>query len=233
MPRYGTTVMSVLLTTILGVGFLSAQTSGAMLYANGDVKVNGQPAGYSTSIYSGDKVEATAASAGSINRSGSSIVVSPNSSIQYDPGSIEVLQGSARVSTNKGMSARVGDLVVSPKDATAKFDVTRNGDKVVVVSREGALTVKDGTQTTTVQSGASTELALAGGGPVLAPSQGSQSTQSNLLSDRLSDHPFYGVVSGVETTPATLPVCASVSTCLRPSVSQIHPCCCPPIVLCH
>ena len=125
MFRCRTAVVCSLLMVVLGAGVLSAQTGGAMLYSNGDVKVNGQAAGYSTSIFSGDKVDVTAASAGSINRNGSSVVVSPNSSIQYDPASIELLHGSARVSTSKGMSAKVGDVVVTPKDATAKFDVTK------------------------------------------------------------------------------------------------------------
>jgi ethanolamine utilization protein EutQ (cupin superfamily) len=232
MPRCGMTMM-LLLTTVLGAGMLSAQTSGAMLYANGDVKVNGQPAGYSTSVYSGDKVEATASSAGSINRSGSSVIVSPNSSIQYDPASIELLQGSARVSTNKGMSAKVGDVVVSPKDENAKFEVTRNGDKVIVVSREGALTVKDGNGTSTVQAGASTELTLSSGGPAVAAKEGSQTAEASLLPDRLSDHPFYGVVSGINTTPQTLPICDNTMLCIRPSTSKMRPCCCPPIIMCQ
>lgn len=229
MRRTVTTLLAVLAIVMLCASLSSAQNNGAMLYANGDVKVNGQAAGYSTSIYSGDKVEATSAAAGSINRSGSSVVVSPNSSIQYDAASIELLQGSARVSTSKGMSAKIGDVVVSPKDANAKFDVTRNGDKVVVASRGGSLTVRDGNQTTTVAPGASTELALAGNAPVVA----SETNQTNFLSDRLAEHPFYGVVNGVEAKPPTLPICSSLQTCIRPSVSMIRPCCCPPRIMCN
>src|ERR1035438_3350422 len=152
MPHYRITVLCPLLAVLLGVSMLSAQTGGAMLYANGNVKVNGQAAGDSTSIFSGDKVDVTESSSVSINRSGSSVVVSPNSSIQYDPASVEVIQGSARVSTSKGMSASAGQILVSPKDTVAKFDVLRTCDKVVVVSREGALTVKDGSHTTVVRS---------------------------------------------------------------------------------
>ena len=214
---------------------LSAQTGGAMLYANGNVKVNGQPAGDSTSIFSGDRVDVTESSAGSINRSGSSVVVSPNSSIQYDPASVEVIQGSARVSTSKGMSASVGQILVSPKDAVAKFDVVRADDKVVVVSQEGALTVKDGGRTMVVQPGSSAELALSPTiGQALPQSPGSKVVPATFISaDRLLEHPFYGVVKGVDDTPATLPVCPDVLSCLRPNVSQIKPCCCPPKILCH
>jgi hypothetical protein len=224
-----------LLVVVFGVSMLSAQTDGALLYANGTVKVNGQAAGISTGIFSGDRVDVTESSAGSINRSGSSIVVSPNSSIQYDPASIKVIQGSARVSTSKGMSASVGQILVSPKDSVAKFDVVRSNDKVVIVSREGALTVKDGSRTTVVQSGASIDLAV---GPTTAQAlsvdPGTKAGPANFLSEnRFSDHPFYGVLKGLDDTPATLPICANIITCIRPSVSQIEPCCCPPRVLCN
>ncbi len=231
MLRFGILMMCVLLMAMLGVSVVSAQTGGAMLYANGTVRVNGHDSGDATSIFSGDRIDVSASSAGSINRNGSSIVVSPNSAIQYDPAAIQVLQGSARVSTSKGMSVKIGDVLVSPESAAAKFDVTKAGDKVVVVSREGALSVKDGSETRVVQPGSSTELALAAGA---APTEQANATQPNFLpQDRLAEHPFYGVVNGVETTPATLPICADITTCIRPGVSNIRPCCCPPRVMCH
>ena len=236
MARCGITVICSLLVVFVGLSMLSAQTGGAMLYANGNVKVNGQVTGDSTtSVFPGDRVDVTESSAGSINRSGSSVVVSPNSSIQYDPSSVEVLQGSARVSTNKGMSASAGQILVSPKDSAAKFDVIRADGKVVVVSREGALTVKDGSHTLVVQSGSRTELALGPTiGKALAQDTGSKTVPATFMSeDRVLDHPFYGVVKGVPNSPVTLPVCEDVLMCIRPSVSQIRPCCCPPIVKCQ
>jgi hypothetical protein len=197
------------------------------------VKVNGQPAGVSTSVFPGDKVDVIESSTGSINRSGSSVVVSPNSSIQYDPSSVEIIQGSARVSTSKGMSASVGQILVAPKDTVAKFDVVRTDESVVIVSREGALTVKDGSRTMVVQSGSSTELAL-GISQALSGDQGSKATRASFLpEDRLLNHPFYGVVNGVDNTPAALPLCSNVLDCTRPSISQISPCCCPPRVACN
>lgn len=235
MPRCRITVVCYLLVVLLGVGMLSAQTGGAMLYANGNVKVNGQAAGDSTSVFSGDRIDVTESSAGSINRSGSSVVVSPNSSIQYNPASVQVIQGSARVSTSKGMSASVGQILVSPQDAVAKFDVVRSADKVVVVSREGALTVKDGGRTIVVPSGSSTELALAPtGGQALSLAPGSKAVPATFISDnRLLDHPFYGVVKGVDVSPASLPICEDLLTCIRPGVSKIKPCCCPPRIKCN
>jgi hypothetical protein len=228
MPRSGIALTCALLV-ILGAGVLSAQT-GAMLYANGTVRVNGHDASDASSVFSGDRIQVTSSSSGSINRTGSSVVISPNSSIQYDPASVDLLQGSARVNTSKGMSVKVGELVVAPQSATAKFDVTRAGDKVVVVSREGAVTITDGGQSRIVQPGSSADLMLTGGAVSLQ--QASVTQTSFLAQDRLSEHPFYGVVNGVESTPGTLPVCVDVTLCIRPSVSKIRPCCCPPVVKC-
>jgi len=228
-----TAVLFLFATIILGASVLSAQTTGAMLFANGDVKVNGQPAGVSTSILAGDRVDVTASSAGSINRNGSSVVLRPNSSVQYSPSSVQVLEGSTRISTSKGMTARVGDVVVSPQNAAAKFEVTRTGDRVVVASREGVVTVNNGGHTLTVQPGASAEVALA---PAAIPTGAVQSAQASptdfLGQDRLAEHPFYGVTNGVSTLPTTLPMCPDIAICLRPGVSQIRPCCCPPLVQC-
>jgi hypothetical protein len=235
MPRYRLTIVScILLLLVSGASLLSAQTGGAMLYANGNVKVNGQAAGDSISVFPGDKIDVNASSAGSINRNGSSVVVNPNSSIQYQPASVEVLQGSARVSTSKGMTASAGQVTVSPKDSAAKFDIVRTDNKVVVVSREGALTVQDGSRTVIVQSGSSAELAVGPtAGASVAQDSGSKSSTVAFLSDRLSEHPFYGVTNGVSTKPDTLPICEDLLTCIRPGVSMIRPCCCPPRIMCN
>lgn len=228
MTRHAIALSACLL---LGSAMLAAQTGGAMLYANGTVNVNGQLAGNSSSVFAGDRIDVTASSAGSINRTGSSVVISPNSSIEYEPSSIDVIDGTARISTNKGMTASAGTVSVSPKDATAKFDVVRTNDKVVVVSREGALTVTDGTRTMLVQPGSSTELAV--GDQELAQDASKANTANFLPPDRLTEHPFYGALNGVSAKPDTLPICDNILTCIRPSVSKIHPCCCPPVVLCN
>jgi hypothetical protein len=222
MTRHAVILLSCLL---FGSALLAAQSNGAMLYANGTVNVNGQPASDTSSVAAGDRVDVTGSSAGSINRSGSSVVISPNSSVQYQPSSITVLQGTARVSTTKGMSTSAGPVVVSPRDTAAKYDVVLSENKVFVFSKEGALTVNDNGHTAVVQPGSSTEIALAGAQNSGIP------TPSNFMSK--DDHPFYGVVSGVSAKPQSLPICANVLACIRPDVSKEHPCCCPPVVLCN
>lgn len=81
---------------------------------------------------------------------------------------------------------------------------------------------------------ASNELALGPAtGQGLSGGQGSKAVRATFISDRLVEHPFYGVVKGVDDTPSTLPVCADILTCIRRNVSQIRPCCCPPRIPCQ
>lgn len=241
MKRHHVTLVAGLISlTIAGITPAQAQTaskslaptSGAMLYANGNVKVNGRPAGISTSIFAGDKVEVGDSSAVSISRSGSSVVLSPNSSVQYDPANLDVLQGTVRVSTSQGMSVHAGNVSVAPldKSTAAKFDVTASAGNVSIASQEGALTVRDGGQTLALSSGSKTTLVAAS--PGRGSSEAATVATDNLLEQRLVQHPFYGVVAGVNSPPVTLPICKNVTECIRPGVSQISPCCCPPVVLC-
>jgi len=222
------------LLIVVGMSFAQAQTTsgGAMLYANGNVKVNGQPAGISTSIFAGDLVEVGDASSVSINRSGSSIVLSPNSSVKYDPTNLDVQKGTVRVSTTQGLSVHAGNISVAPQDkgAGAKFDVTANAGNVTVASQEGALAVDDGGRSVSLSSGSKTTMGAAvGQGPVAT----SKVAEADFLGGQLSQHPFYGVNNeGVAGPPITLPVCENTAECIRPNVSQIRPCCCPPRIKC-
>ena len=143
---------------------------------------------------------------------------------------MQVLNGGARVSTSKGMSASAGPVMVSPQKDAAKFDVVRTDNKVTVVSREGALVVNDGSHTSLVASGCTAELPLAAGAQSAAANAASPSF---LASEKLLEHPFYGVVKGVDASPNTLPVCANTLLCIRSSVSKIPPCCCPPRIPCQ
>jgi hypothetical protein len=231
-------IAGLALLMVVGMSFAQAQTAspsstasgGAMLYANGNVKVNGQLAGASTSIFAGDKVEVGDSSAVSISRSGSSIVLSPNSSVKYDPANLDVLKGTVRVSTTQGMSVHAGNVSVAPQDknTAAKFDVTTNAGNVTVASQEGALAVNDGGRDVMLSSGSKTTL-----GAAQASAEPSNVAAANFLEGQLAQHPFYGVDNaGAAGPPPVLPACADARECIRPNVSQIAPCCCPPIVKC-
>lgn len=216
-------ILSLLFFLVLAGAMLTAQTNGAMLYAKGDVTLNGQSVPNSTSIFVGDRLDIADASVGSINRNGSSVVLSPNSAIQYQQSGVALLKGTARVSTSQGLSAQVGQYTITPSSGTAKFDVVTLGENsVLVASREGTLSVNDGSSTITLQPGTNQVLAT-GTTPMQAGTQYKASTLA--LTSQAASDPFYTV--GQDLNSPNIPPCASVRFCVHAHVSQMRPCRCP------
>jgi hypothetical protein len=139
---------------------LMAERPSAMLYATGSVNLNGIPAAKSTSIFDGDRIDTASASVVSIDRTGSSMVVDPNSSVQYKNDGFTILKGVARVRTSTGIAAHTGPLSVIPKANVALFDVSNDGKMVLIASREGVLTVTDGVETATLEPGYTAKVVL-------------------------------------------------------------------------
>ncbi|MBV8810938.1 MAG: hypothetical protein JO033_19895 [Acidobacteriaceae bacterium] len=144
---------AVLLLLICPPALLMAERPSAMLYAEGSVTINDTPAAKSTGVFDGDRINTAAASVVSINRSGSSLVVDPNSSLEYRNDGFTIEKGMVRVRTSKGMTAHWGSLSVIPKTGPVLFDVSTDGTTVLVTSREGSLTLTDGIETATVEPG--------------------------------------------------------------------------------
>ena len=153
-------VTAVFLVVLLPAAMLSGETRGAIVYAKGAASVNGVGFSNYTSVFPGDRVATADSSTVMITQPGSSVVVSPNSSVRYEKGVVEVLRGTTRVSTSNGMSARVDQVTVSPKDHTAIFEVARLDKKVLVTSSEGALILSGGGRTAILEPGTAATLDL-------------------------------------------------------------------------
>lgn len=146
-------VIAVLLVVIYPSTLLIAERPSAMLYATGAVTLNGLPAAKSMSIIAGDRIDTADASAVSVNRSGLSLVIDSNSSVQYESSGFTILRGKASARASNGMSAHVGPLSMIPKGNSALFDVISDGKTVLVVSRDGILNLTDGIDTATLAPG--------------------------------------------------------------------------------
>jgi hypothetical protein len=153
-------LVAVLLLVICPSTVLMAERPSAMLYATGAVTLNGMPAAKSMSVFAGDRIDTADASVVSINRSGLSLVIDPDSSVQYQNNGFAILKGKASARTSNGMSAHAGALSVIPKGSSALFDVSREGKTVIIASREGALTLTDGVQTATLEPGYTAKISL-------------------------------------------------------------------------
>jgi len=208
-------IVGLFSVVLVSVAVLSGQNNGAMLYAHGNATLNGQPLGSSTSIFAGDRLDTSDSSVVTINRSGSSVVVNPNSSIQYSQSAIEVMHGTARVSTLAGMSAKAGQLTITPKDGSAKFDVVESKDGTSVTLREGSVVVQDGNNMVNLQPGTTRMFASAAPETVVAQDKG-----ASIL-------PAEKVQTFQTAMQPGIPICPNVQYCFgRDNVSQIQPCVC-------
>ena len=216
----GRRVVLVLLLVFAAAVTMVAQNSGAMLYATGKVTLNGAAVTQGSSIFTGDRLVTSDSSLVSLNRSGASVVVNSNSAIEYKQSSIEVIEGTARVSTVNGMSAKAGQIAISPQNQSAKFDVARTNDQVTVSSRDGVVAIDDNGHAVVLQPGQQATFSLSDSSSVASSPAGKSTPTSKLL----GGGPLYTIA----VQPDELPICSNLETCIRPSVSQIRPCRCKP-----
>lgn len=153
-------LVAVLLVVVCPTKLLMAERPSAMLYATGTVTLNGMPAAKSMSVFAGDRIDTADASVVSVNNSGFSLVVDPNSSVEYQSNGFTILKGKASAKTSNGMSAHAGPLSMIPKGNSALFDVSDDGKIVLVASREGTLTLTDGIETATLEPGYTAKVSL-------------------------------------------------------------------------
>ncbi len=186
-------LVAVLLVMVCPSTLLMAERPSAMLYATGAVTLNGIPAAKSMSVFVGDRIDTADASVVSVNRSGFSLVIDPNSSVQYQSNGFAILKGKASARTTNGMSAHAGAISVIPKSSSALFDVTRDGKTLIIASREGALTLTDGIETATLEPGYTAKVRLdpqdqdprpAANASGQAPAQNTSPNQASNASDQ-------------------------------------------------
>lgn len=67
---------------------------------------------------------------------------------------MNVLCGTALVSTRRGLSVRVSNLLVQPaRGEQARFQVTQNEGQLQIIAREGTLAIDNGAATNSLQPG--------------------------------------------------------------------------------
>jgi hypothetical protein len=154
--------LALLLTVICPSSILMADRPSAMLQASGTVRLNGTPSPTSMSVFKGDLIDTAEASVASVSRSGFYVVVDPLSSIRYQDNGFAILKGKTRVRTTNGATVHVGSISLIPVLATTLFDVSSDGVTALVTTREGELTLTDGTETTTLEPGYTAKLSLVG-----------------------------------------------------------------------
>jgi hypothetical protein len=144
-------------------------TSAAMLNASGKVQVNGGTVPRSTALLSGDRIQTQSDSVANITATGSSVMVMPNSSLEFQGDAVQLIQGGVVIVTSNGMLAKAYGWTVNPStQKQSKFEVAENEGSVIVAAQQGSVTISDGKETSTVQEGQHTTKKKKRGGAAAA-----------------------------------------------------------------
>lgn len=153
MSNGKTRLLILALATAVLAAQLSAAAPGAMLYATGNVQVNGSAVTRSQAVFSGDRIETAGGSGVTLASNGSSVIVDGNSSVTFSNNSLSLTSGTMAIKTAQGMTARVGNLLVSPANGTARFKLAQSGHMINVFAMEGGLKISDGNQSIDLAAG--------------------------------------------------------------------------------
>ncbi len=147
-------LLSFLLVFLLPASQIAAQTTGPMLFPQGKVLVDGKDINAPIGLFAGDKVQTAASATASLTAVGTTVLLSPNTVLTYGQGALEMGCGHLLVTTvvNR-LSSHVANLTITPGSDVAKYEITRAGGKLEIATREGAINVNDGVQTTSVGAG--------------------------------------------------------------------------------
>lgn len=133
----GRKLVCAALAAVLPV-WLTADDSAAILRQHGGLLLNGNPAAPSTAIFPNDTVQTRALQEGTIDAAGSSVMVEPETLVQFEGDELVLDHGTLLVSTSRGLRVRVGCITVSPATAATwtQYDVIDVEGKVTVAARK-------------------------------------------------------------------------------------------------
>ena len=156
---FATKLLSIAMMLLTPAAMLMAETGNTMLYASGNVTLNGKEVARSASVATGDKIETAGTTATAVSQDGSKVIVNPYSAIRYQSAGVDVVKGTAAISTTDGLPAQAAQITVTPKDKTATYEIARLNNNVVITSHTGALMITDAGTTTELEAGSSSSRA--------------------------------------------------------------------------
>jgi hypothetical protein len=148
-------ILSIAMMVLTPAAMLMAETGNTMLYASGNVTLNGTEVARSASVTPGDRIDTAGATATTLSQDGSKVTVTPYSSVRYGSDAVRVDRGTAAITTTDGMTATAAQITVTPKDKAATYEIARLNNQIVITSQTGALMVTEAGKTTELEAGAS------------------------------------------------------------------------------
>jgi hypothetical protein len=123
-----------------------AQNTGvAVVNSTGAVFLNGAQLSNSNAVTAGDVVQTKETGTATINASGTSIAVEPNSILRFQGDAVALDRGQISVATGSRLRVNARDFRITPvtKDWT-QFYVTRSGGTISVIARKNDVTINCG-----------------------------------------------------------------------------------------
>jgi hypothetical protein len=146
--------LSWVLVFVFPASIVMADATSAMLNSTGNVTVNGAPVDRATAVFPGDQVQTGANSLATLTSAGSSVVLPGNSRMVFSRSLVNVLCGTAVITTQRGLGVKVGKVVVQPaRGVESRFQVTQNEGELQIIAKEGTLAVDNGSTTTSLMAG--------------------------------------------------------------------------------
>jgi hypothetical protein len=122
----------------------------AMLYGKGTVWLNGKLLPRSSAVFPGDLIQTEAQSIATLDASGSSVIVFPDSRVKFGKNAVVLESGSFSVATSQGMVGAAREVTATPASNTwTKFEVAETEETVRVFASTSSVNVNcvKGTET--------------------------------------------------------------------------------------
>src|SRR6267143_1869501 len=146
-----------MLLAVIPASLLGADSAAAMLYAKGPAWINGTSVPQSSAVFPGDLIQTKPDGVVHINAPGSIVMIQSDSLVKYEGNVVSVEHGALNVATTKGMSARAGEVVVTPRSSGwTEFEVRDVNGTVEIMARKGDVSVSDQETTSTLPQGQQT-----------------------------------------------------------------------------
>jgi hypothetical protein len=131
----------------------AADVNSAMLRVQGKVLVNGAELNHDSAVFAGDTIASGERGSATLTLPGGSIQVHPYSIVTFEKDSLTVRSGAARVSTAKGMIARVDNLTVFPSANVADYSIRHTGSELLISAGRSSITISDGVRSMSIDPG--------------------------------------------------------------------------------
>ena len=196
-------LLTCLMMLVVPASLWAADSSAAMLYANGPAWLNGTNVPKSTAVFTGDLIQTRADSVANIKATGSNIMVHSDSLVQFEGQSLKLEHGAMTVATSSSVAAEIGDIKVKPasgqwtefrvKDVDGTVQIAANkGDLIVTDAQGQSTTVSQGQETTREDSPQGKRRRRRSGGAV-------PGAQGSVLNSPYAVAVGAGIVGGVTT----------------------------------